>query len=102
MLKSKLWIAFGCGAAALLLGLVMKLSPVALAMIVLTSVVVIAAEMFNTALEALEDIIAPEYREAVRRSKDLAAGAVLVLACGAAAVALLLFLPSVSAFLLYY
>lgn len=100
-LKSKLWIAFGCAGVALFLGVVMNVSGVALGLIVLASAVVIAGEMFNTSLEALEDIVFPEYREAVRRSKDLAAGGVLVLSIGAAVVAMVIFLPPILAFLVY-
>lgn len=67
----------------------------------LTSGVMVAAEMFNTSLEALEDIVFPEYREAVRRSKDLAAGAVLFLALSALVEGVLIFLPPILAFLVY-
>lgn len=99
--KSKLWLALSCAGAALLLGLVMNVSPTAMGLIVLASAVVIAGEMFNTSLEALEDIVFPEYREAVRRSKDLAAGGVLVLAGAAALVGVVIFLPPILAFLVY-
>lgn len=100
-MKSKLWIAFGCAVLALGAGVVLNVSGVALAGLVIASVMVIAGEMFNTALEALEDIVFPEYREAVRRSKDLAAGAVLVLSVGAGAVGLLILLPPLLHFLVY-
>jgi diacylglycerol kinase len=48
---------------------------------------VLAAELVNTALEALVDLHTRERREEARRVKDAAAGAVLVLAVGAVAVA---------------
>lgn len=89
--EGKLWIALACAVAALAAGLWLKLSALALALIVLVSAAVIAGEIANTALESLEDIVSPEYHEAVRRSKDLAAGAVLTLILAAAAVGLLLF-----------
>jgi diacylglycerol kinase len=42
------------------------------------------AETFNTAVEYLCNVVSPQYSEAVKRTKDFAAGAVLI--CAAAAV----------------
>ncbi|NTU90269.1 MAG: diacylglycerol kinase family protein [Actinobacteria bacterium] len=41
---------------------------------------VIFAELFNTAIETVVDLISPEYHILAKRAKDVAAGAVLVLA----------------------
>lgn len=79
--------------AAIILGVYLKISFLGFALIILISAAIVAAEMFNAALETLEDIIWPEYRESVKRSKDLAAGAVLVLSLAAMAIGLLIFLP---------
>ena len=43
--------------------------------IVLTTAVMIAAEMFNTAIEAICDFIHKEYHEQIRMIKDVAAAA---------------------------
>ena len=61
--------------------------PVWWAMVALTSSVVIAAELFNTALECLADHLHPENHQQIRIMKDCAAAAVLVAALGAVAVA---------------
>lgn len=58
---------------------------------------VLAAEAFNSAVEALADRVSPGYDEAVKRTKDLAAGAVLLLAIAAVAVGLIIFLPKIIA-----
>ena len=64
---------------------------------------VLAAEAVNSAIEALADRVSPEYDEAIKRTKDLAAGAVLLLAIAAAVVGLIIFLPKlVSAYTLYF
>jgi undecaprenol kinase len=44
---------------------------------------VLAAELFNTALEALSDHLHPEAHPAIKVAKDSAAGAVLVLSAAA-------------------
>jgi len=51
------------------------------------------AEALNTALEALADRISREHDEAIRRAKDLAAGAVLLAAITAAIIGLLVLGP---------
>lgn len=54
---------------------------------------VLAAEGFNSAIEALADRVNSEYDEAVKHTKDLAAGAVLLFVFAAVAVGLIIFLP---------
>ena len=54
---------------------------------------VFAAEAVNSSIEALADLVSPGYNEAIKRTKDLAAGAVLILAIAAAVVGCLIFIP---------
>lgn len=54
---------------------------------------VLAAESFNSAIEALADRVNESYDEAIKRTKDLASGAVLLLAIAAAIVGLIIFMP---------
>lgn len=56
---------------------------------------VIFAEAVNSAIEVLCDLVSPEYNEAIGRVKDLAAGAVLLLAIAAAIVGILIFFPKI-------
>jgi len=51
------------------------------------------AELINTAFEYLCDLIHPTFSASVKRAKDIAAGAVLVCAAGAAAIGLITFWP---------
>jgi diacylglycerol kinase (ATP) len=51
-----------------------------------------SAELVNTAIEGLCDLVQPERDERVRRIKDAAAGAVLVAALAAAVVGVAVFL----------
>lgn len=52
-----------------------------------TIALVVAAELLNTAIEALADHLHPQWHEAIKRTKDVAAAAVLVTSVGALAVA---------------
>lgn len=61
--------------------------------LILCIVSVLAAEAFNSALEVLSDHITKEKNRNIKKVKDLAAGAVLVTAIGAAIVGILVFYP---------
>ena len=63
--------------------------------IVLVIALVWVAEAFNSALEALGDAVSADPHPLVGRAKDVAAGAVLLAAIAAVAVALLVFAPRV-------
>lgn len=54
---------------------------------------VITAELINTAIEFLVDLVSPEYHPLAGKIKDIAAGAVLITALVALIAGLLIFLP---------
>ena len=58
---------------------------------------VIAAELFNSAIERLVDMVSPEWEKTAGEVKDIAAGAVLLTAIAAAIVGIIVFLPYVIA-----
>ena len=58
---------------------------------------VIAAELFNSAIERLVDMVSPEWQKIAGEVKDIAAGAVLITAIAAAIVGMIVFLPYVIA-----
>lgn len=62
-------------------------------LIVLSMMSVWTAEAFNTALECLTDLASPELHPLAGRAKDVAAGAVLITAVGAAIIGAVVFLP---------
>ncbi len=55
---------------------------------------VLVSELFNTSIEETVDLVSPLYNEKAKRSKDVAAGAVLISALCAIAVGIMLFLNS--------
>jgi len=82
----KLHVLAGTGVGLLFAEVALPL-PARLALL-LAVMLVLAAEMGNSALEALVDLHTKEHREEARRVKDAAAGGVLVLAAGAVVLAL--------------
>jgi diacylglycerol kinase (ATP) len=65
---------------------VLRPEPLWWALVLIASGAVIAAELFNTAIELLADHLHPETHASIRIVKDCAAGAVLVAAITAIAV----------------
>ncbi|WP_276498416.1 diacylglycerol kinase [Pontibacter litorisediminis] len=54
---------------------------------------VITAEILNTAIETVVNLVSPEFHQLAGKAKDLAAGAVLVAAMAAAVIGTIIFLP---------
>ena len=84
----------GVGILAVGLGMFFHLKPVEMAVIGLTSGLVLVMELLNTAIESVVDLtVEQNYHELAKIAKDCAAGAVLVSALAALLVAGMLLLP---------
>lgn len=70
--------------AVVILGILVGISRLEWAALVMAIVSVWAAEAINTAVESLCDVTSPEFHPLVEAAKDVAAGAVLICAIGAA------------------
>ena len=79
--------------AAIVLGVAWRVSADDWRWLVIAIVMVLAAELVNTAFEHLCDVVQPELHASVKAAKDVAAGAVLVVAIGAAVIGALVFWP---------
>ena len=91
------WVHAVATAAALIASFALQISPGEWLAIILAIIVVWAAEALNTAFESLCDIASPEFHPTVERAKNVAAGAVLISAVGAAVIGLLIFGPKLLA-----
>ena len=77
--------------AVLLAGLLLNLDNRDMLVLVFAVTLVIVAEMFNTAIEAVVDMITENYNPAAKTAKDVAAGAVLLAAVNAVIAGVLIF-----------
>lgn len=82
-------IQCGCAAAGLVLLAWLRPSLIWWGLAALATALTLAAELFNSALERLADRVHPERHPDIGAVKDMAAGAVFVLALGGLAVAVL-------------
>lgn len=74
----------------------LKISITEWCFVTLCITLVIMAEAFNTAIENLTDLVSPDFHPLAGKTKDLAAGAVLIFSIGAVIVGLLIFLPKIT------
>jgi diacylglycerol kinase (ATP) len=80
-------------ATVLLLSYMLGVSRIEFLIIALSVIGVLLAEMFNTAIETLVDMVSPELNEKARVAKDIAAGAVLVTAFGVSIIGYIILFP---------
>jgi diacylglycerol kinase len=71
----------------------LRVSPAQMAILGLTMMMVITAEMINSAIEKMVDLITKEHRQEAKIAKDVAAGMVLVTAIAAAIIGSLILIP---------
>ena len=76
----------------IILGIYLKLN-----LIEWSIITIISAELFNTAIETIVDMVSPQKNEKAKLAKDISAGAVLILAIGSAIVGFIIFLPKIIA-----
>lgn len=82
------------GLATLALGIVLRLAPDRLSVLVLTVAAVLVLELLNTAIEAVVDLtVGTRFHPLAKIAKDCAAAAVLVAALASLLIAGLLLLP---------
>ena len=84
-------VMLAVGAFAVAAGLVIGLDLVSWAVILLCCAVVIMAELFNTAIETVVDLVSPEFHPLAGRAKDIAAAAVWFLSFVVAIVGVLVY-----------
>lgn len=87
------WIELAAAAVVLAAGVWLGIDPVEWAILGLTVFVILALEAVNSAIEAVVDLVSPDYHELARIAKDAAAGAMLFAVIGALIVAAAIFGP---------
>lgn len=71
-------------------------------LIILAIAMVLCAEGMNTAIEYLTDLVSPNFHNLAGKTKDVAAGAVLIAAVGSATIGGLIFFPKIWNYFFFY
>lgn len=81
----------------ILLGIAVKLSKLEWIICIILFAIVIAGELFNTAIETTVDIAMPYRNEKAKLAKDISAGAVLIIAIASLIIGVIIFVPKILA-----
>lgn len=97
--QHNLWIQLFIGSVTIALAYFLSVSVAEWLLIIFAIGLVLMAEIFNSAIELLVDMVSPEYNSQAGKVKDIAAGAVLVSAITAAIIGLIIFIPRLNNFI---
>lgn len=83
------------GSIAVALGFVLQISADEWLWVILCIAAVLSAELLNTAIETLTDLVSPTYNIKAGHVKDVSAGAVVVVAAFALLAGAIIFVPKI-------
>lgn len=81
--------------AVIILGFILKISKIEWIICIILFGIVIAGEMFNTAIETTVDIAMPQKNPKAKIAKDVSAGGVLILAITSVVIGCMIFMPKI-------
>lgn len=74
-------------------GIFLGISSVEMCIIVFAIIIGLGAEMVNTSLESITDLVTKKYHDEAKIAKDVAAGMMLITATGTILIAIFIFFP---------
>lgn len=95
--QHNIWIHLSATALLIWGGFHYNLNRTEWCLVVLCIGLVLSAEIINSSIESLTDMVSPEYDKFAGKVKDMSAGAVLVAAIAAAIIGCLIFVPKIMA-----
>jgi diacylglycerol kinase len=95
MTGHNLWIEMFFAFLTAILGFILKISNTDWMFLILSFGLVFVAEAINTAIEIDIDLTSPEYHPYAHDTKDVAAGAVLIMSTVTLIIGLIIFLPKI-------
>ncbi|MDE7420532.1 MAG: diacylglycerol kinase family protein [Muribaculaceae bacterium] len=81
--------------AVVIVGFLLELSPTEWCIVALCCGGVLMAEAMNSAIEAIADLVSPEFHPLIKKAKDVGAAGVLMMAIAAAIAGVIIFLPKI-------
>lgn len=86
-------IHFIIACLVIIASLLLRVNPFEMGILGVTILLVISAEMLNSTIERMVDLITKEHRAEAKIAKDVGAGMVLIVSIGAAIIGFLIFTP---------
>jgi len=86
-------IHFTLSMLVIIVGVLFKITPIEMTILILTIVIGLSTEMINTSLESITDLVTEEWRKNAKIAKDVSAGMMLLTAIGAVFIAFIILAP---------
>lgn len=86
--------------AAIILGFALHISANEWCIVALCCGGVLMAEAMNSAIEAIADLVSPDFHPLIKKAKDVGAAGVLMMAIAAATAGLIIFIPKILHFII--
>jgi len=83
------------GLLIIIFSVILKVTAIEFVLILLTILIVLVTEVFNTAIEFTIDLVSPEFNHLAKKVKDISAAGVLISAIIAALVGLIILGPKI-------
>lgn len=93
--NQNLRIHFAVGIVVIIASLILHVNPFEMGILGIMILLVISAEMVNSSIEEMVDLISQEHSKEAKIAKDVAAGTVMLTAISSVIVGFLIFFPSV-------
>lgn len=93
--QHNMWIHIALAFIAVTMGFVLEINALEWVVVIFSIGLVLAAEIFNSAIETLVDLVSPNYNEKAGKIKDMAAGAVLISAITTVIIGAIIFIPKI-------
>ena len=93
--QPNLWFHLVAAIAIIALSFVLKIATAEWLFIIFAIGAVLTAELFNSSVEKIVDLVQPEKHILAEQAKDMAAGAVLIAAISSVLIGLMIFLPKI-------
>lgn len=88
-MRYHLWAA----GLVIIISLLLRVTRIEFLILSFAILLVLLSEMFNTAIEAIVDLVSPEYNQLAKIAKDVASGAVFLISAGAVITGYLILMP---------
>lgn len=93
--QHNMWIHIFAATVVIVAGILFNIGFTEWLFVILAIGFVLSAELFNSAIETLVDLVSPEENKNAGLIKDIAAGAVLIAAIAAAVIGIMIFVPRI-------
>lgn len=93
--EQSIWIHAVCSFVGIILGILLRITRTQWNILLITLAVILSIELLNTAIEAVVDMVTPEYNKLAKVAKDCGSAATFVVSITGAIISATIFIPRI-------